>query len=176
MDSTTSLAENNKMKYPKVQAYSHMRHRREQERANDHAKAYTKMSHVYLLKKFNLMNTKLTQARRFCDKLRFSLPPRTIMLIKDVGVTYIRVPFTLIWCLLCERKARRNRMLQLLHIKCCRCKIFSSTVPCMEFIFALNNNLLPASCFRPHYKAIYFILRGEITSVRAGQNLFHSFN
>lgn len=100
------------------------------------------------------MNTKSSQARRFCDKLRFSLPPRTIMLLKGVGVTYMRVPFTPIWCLLCKWKAR-NRMLQLIHIKCCRCKIFSSTVQSVEFTFAFHYNLLPASCFRQHNKTNY---------------------
>ena len=100
------------------------------------------------------MNTKLTQARRFCDKLRFRLPPRTIMLMKNVGVTYMRVPFTPIWCLLCKWKAR-NRMLQLIHIKCCRCKIFRSTVQRVEFTFAFYYNLFPASCFRQHDKTNY---------------------
>ena len=46
-------------------------------------------------------------------------------------------------------------MLQLIHIKCCRCKIFSSTVQSVEFTFAFHYNLLPASCFRQHNKTNY---------------------
>lgn len=46
-------------------------------------------------------------------------------------------------------------MLQLIHIKCCRCKIFRSTVQSVEFTFAFHYNLFPASCFRQHDKTNY---------------------
>ena len=61
------------MKYSKVQAYSYMRHRREKERANEIVKVYPKISDLSS-QNFNLMNTKLSQARRFYDKLRLVCP------------------------------------------------------------------------------------------------------